>query len=179
MVNPFRCKLLHKKASLAVLSDEANAALFTPDEQRASARHIPWTRTVAERHTTYQERQVDLLPFLSENKNEFVLKPNDEYGGKGIVLGWEADQSQWNAALQSALDEPYIVQRRVSLPKEPYPSLVEGQVHIYDRLIDTNPYIWYGDYVSGCLTRLSTVELLNVTAGGGSVVPTFVIERRS
>jgi len=79
----------------------------------------------------------------------------------------------------SALDEPYIVQRRVSLPKEPYPSLVEGQVHIYDRLIDTNPYIWYGDYVSGCLTRLSTVELLNVTAGGGSVVPTFVIERRS
>ncbi|MBP1703112.1 MAG: hypothetical protein H6Q38_2219 [Chloroflexi bacterium] len=179
MVNPFRCKLLHKKASLAVLSDEANAALFTPDEQRAIARHIPWTRTVAERHTTYQERQVDLLPFLSENKNEFVLKPNDEYGGKGIVLGWEADQSQWNAALQSALDEPYIVQRRVSLPKEPYPSLVEGQVHIYDRLIDTNPYIWYGDYVSGCLTRLSTVELLNVTAGGGSVVPTFVIERRS
>ena len=178
MVNPFRCKLLHKKASLAVLSDEANAALFTANERRAIERHIPWTRRVTERRTIYQGREIDLLPFLSRNKDSFVLKPNDEYGGKGIVLGWEADQSHWEAALQAAREEPYIVHQRVPLPKEAYPSLVEGQVQVYDRLIDTNPYIWDGEYVSGCLTRLSTVELLNVTAGGGSMVPTFLIERR-
>src|SRR6266568_4239367 len=33
MVNPFRCKILHKKASLAVLSDERNADLFTAEER--------------------------------------------------------------------------------------------------------------------------------------------------
>jgi hypothetical protein len=38
MVNPFRCKILHKKASLAVLSDERNADLFSPDEREAIAR---------------------------------------------------------------------------------------------------------------------------------------------
>src|SRR6266581_7076418 len=32
MVNPFRCKILHKKASLAVLSDERNTHLFTSQE---------------------------------------------------------------------------------------------------------------------------------------------------
>ena len=179
MVNPFRCKLLHKKASLAVLSDEANAALFTPTERAAIQRHIPWTRVVSERRTLYENREIDLLPFLSQNKDQFVLKPNDEYGGKGIVLGWEVNQSQWDASLKAALGEPSIVQQRVPLPKEPYPSMVDGQIHIYDRMTDTNPYIWYGNHVSGCLTRLSTVELLNVTAGGGSVVPTFVIEKRN
>ena len=178
MVNPFRCKLLHKKSSLAVLSDEANADLFSPAERRAIASYIPWTRNVIERRTWYNGKQIDLLPFLSNAKDAFVLKPNDEYGGKGIVLGWETGQSQWDAALAAALAEPSIVQERVRIPSEPYPSLVEGRVEIYDRLIDTNPYIWYGDYVSGCLTRLSTAELLNVTAGGGSAVPTFVIERR-
>jgi uncharacterized circularly permuted ATP-grasp superfamily protein len=178
MVNPFRCKLLHKKSSFAVLSDEANASLFSAEERGAIQRYIPWTRNVAERRTSFQGQQVDLLPFLSDHKDEFVLKPNDEYGGKGILLGWETGQSEWEAALKSALTEPYIVQQRVRIPSEPYPSLVEGRVQIYDRLIDTNPYIWYGDYVSGCLTRLSTVELLNVTAGGGSVVPTFVVELR-
>jgi uncharacterized circularly permuted ATP-grasp superfamily protein len=179
MVNPFRCKLLHKKSSFAVLSDEANAWLFSAEERTAVQRYIPWTRNVAERHTSFDGKQVDLLPFLSSRKDEFVLKPNDEYGGKGIVLGWETEQSEWEAALKIALAEPYIVQQRVRIPSEPYPSLVEGRVQIYNRLTDTNPFIWYGDYVSGCLTRLSTVELLNVTAGGGSVVPTFVIERRS
>ena len=33
MVNPPRCKVLHKKASLAVLSDERNRSLFTPEER--------------------------------------------------------------------------------------------------------------------------------------------------
>ena len=33
-----------------------------------------------------------------------------------------------------------------------------------------------GDTIDGCLVRLSKVTLLNVTAGGGSVVPAFVID---
>jgi glutathionylspermidine synthase len=178
MINPFRCKILHKKASLAVLSDETNAHLFTADEQAAIERYIPWTRLLEERLTVYQGEQVDLLPFLAKNKDEFVIKPNDEYGGKGVVLGWEVDSDEWEAALRAALSEPSIVQKRVALPKIPYASWVNGSVEIYDRMIDTNPFIWYGSYVDGCLTRLSTMALLNVTAGGGSTVPTFVIEKR-
>jgi len=178
MVNPFRCKILHKKASLAVLSDEANRHLFSADEAQAIATHVPWTRVVAERRTEYEGREVDLLPFLAEHKDDFVLKPNDEYGGKGIVLGWEATPAAWAAALETALIEPHIVQRKVTLPEEPYPSLVESRVQVFDRMLDTNPYIWQGEYASGCLTRLSTAALLNVTAGGGSTVPTLVIEDR-
>ena len=41
MVNPFRCKILHKKASLAVLSDERNAWLFNMEELAAIDAHIP------------------------------------------------------------------------------------------------------------------------------------------
>jgi hypothetical protein len=178
MINPFRCKILHKKASLAVLSDEANAHFFTAKERAAIDRYIPWTRVLEERHTVYEGERVDLLPFLAKNKDEFVLKPNDEYGGKGVVLGWEVDSDEWEAALKTALVEPSIVQKRVPLPKIPYASWVGDRVEVYDRMIDTNPFIWYGSYVDGCLTRLSTEALLNVTAGGGSTVPTFVIEER-
>jgi hypothetical protein len=178
MVNPFRCKLLHKKASFAVLSDEANAHWFSPEELGAVQRYIPWTRHVKERSTIYQGDSIDLLPYLSQNKDCFVLKPNDEYGGKGIVLGWEVSQSEWEDSLKTALLEPSIVQERVAVPREPFPSLHEGRVQIYDRFTDTNPFVWDGAYLSSFLTRLSTADLLNVTAGGGSVVPTFVIEQR-
>jgi hypothetical protein len=68
--------------------------------------------------------------------------------------------------------------RNIAIPTEPYPSVVNGQLRITDRMLDTAPFIFYGDYVDGCLTRLSTDPLLNVTAGGGSSVPTFVIDRR-
>ena len=66
MVNPFRSKILHKKASLAVLSDEANAHLFTSDDLDAIRRFVPWTRVVRERLTTYGGRPIDLVPFMVE-----------------------------------------------------------------------------------------------------------------
>lgn len=182
MVNPLRCKILHKKASLAVLSDDRNAALFSAEEREAIEQHIPWTRVVEERTTLVPgatHSPVDLLPFIAEHRDQLVLKPNDEYGGKGIVLGWEVDQSGWESAIRSALAEPYIVQQRVALPSEPYPSFVDGKVHVVDRMVDTAPYAAYGAYIDGCLSRLSTAALLNVTAGGGSQTPTFVVEKRS
>jgi hypothetical protein len=178
MVNPFRCKVLHKKASLAVIQDERNSALFEADEQAAIAAYVPWTRRVEERRTVYRGRPVDLVPFILEQRERFVLKPNDEYGGKGVVLGWLADARTWEAAVQSALAEPSIVQERAAVPTEPYPSLRDGRVEITDRQQDTDPYVLYGSYVDGCLTRLSTEPLLNVTAGGGSTVPTFIVAKR-
>jgi hypothetical protein len=204
MVNPPRCKILHKKASLAVLGDERNAGLFSDEQREAIEAHIPWTRVVEERKTLAPKSSkilvpssptatlgfgsdsvesgsselIDLLPFIADNREQLVLKPHDEYGGKGIILGWEVDDAAWDSAIKTALSEPYIVQERVELPTEPYPSLVDGKVHVVDRMVDTAPYVAYGQYVDGCLTRLSTAALLNVTAGGGSQTPTFVAERR-
>jgi hypothetical protein len=179
MVNPVQCKLLHKKTSLAVLSDERNAHLFDASQRRAIAAHIPWTRTVEERHTDYQGRMMDLIPFILASRERLVLKPSDDYGGAGIVLGWEADASAWESAVHTALGRPYIVQERIALPSEPYPSLLQGTVRLDDRMLDTAPFVVHGESVDGCLTRLSTAALLNVTAGGGSTVPTFVVEKRT
>lgn len=178
MVNPFRCKLLYKKASLALLSDEQNAALFSKDETRAIAEHIPWTRVVEERHTTYRGQKIDLIPFILKNRRRMVLKPNDDYGGHGIVLGWLVDDEEWEAAVQKARRSPHVVQEKVKIPTELYPSMVDGALQISEKKLDTAPFIFYGEYVDGCLTRLATDPLLNVTAGGGSSVPTFVVARR-
>jgi len=56
--------------------------------------------------------------------------------------------------------------------------VVDGRVVVADRMLDTAPYVFDGRYVDGCLTRLGTTSLLNVTAGGGSNVPTYLVERR-
>lgn len=178
MVNPFRCKILYKKTSLAVLSDEKNQGLYGRDEQQAINDHIPWTRTVEERLTVHDSRPVDLIPYILRYRERFVLKPSDEYGGKGIVLGWLVDDHEWEQAVLAAMASPHIVQERVEIPWETYPSLVDGRVHLSNRMLDTAPFIFYGEYMDGCLTRLGTDPLLNVTAGGGSSVPTFIIQKR-
>ncbi len=179
MVNPFRCKILHKKASLAVLSDERNDHLYDAEGRAAIRAHVPWTRVVEERRTTYRGDAVDLVPFIADHRERLVLKPNDDYGGAGIVLGWLVDAGEWERAIRTALAAPYIVQEKVRIASEPYPSMVDGRLQIDDRMLDTAPFVCYGTHGVGCLTRLSTSALLNVTAGGGSTVPMFVVEQRS
>lgn len=180
MANPFTCKLVHKKASFALVSDERNAHLFSADEREAVRQHIPWTRNVEERYTLDRHgKKIDLLPWAVDNQERLVLKPNDEYGGKGVLIGWETGSSEWERALEQALAEPSILQERAEIAYEDFPHMTPGgHIEIGERLVDCDPFLFNGDSVGGCLTRLSTVTLLNVTAGGGSVVPSFVVKSR-
>jgi hypothetical protein len=178
MVDSFHCKPLHKKASLAVLSDERNAGLFGAKERAVIARLVPWTRRVEERRTSFGRRKVDLVPFVLASRERLVLKPNDDYGGAGVVLGWTVSDGAWEAATREALSRPYVVQERIELPSETYPTTVNGRLHFGSRIVDVAPYAYDMSRVDGCLSRVSTDPLVNVTAGGGSTVPTFVVEER-
>lgn len=178
MSNAFSAKLMAKKASFALLSDERHSHLFTAAECASIEAHIPWTRRIAERKTMFHGQQIDLLPFIAEHRDQFVLKPNDEYGGKGVIIGWESTPEQWAEVLHYGLTNPYVVQERVRIAYEDFPTVIDGKLNVSERLVDADPFIFYGQTVSGCLTRLSSVTLLNVTAGGGSVVPTFVIHKK-
>jgi hypothetical protein len=177
-VNGFRCKLLFKKASFAVLADERNAKLLSHDEAAAVREFIPWTRVVEERKTEFGGQPIDLVPFALANRTKLVLKPNDDYGGHGIVLGWTVGEAAWEKAMRHALTTPYVVQERVNLPHEVFPSMENGELQFIDRMLDTNPFVAFSQHMDGCLTRISTEALLNVTAGGGSTVPTMVVEPR-
>lgn len=179
LINGFRCKLLHKKASLAVLSDERNQGLFDAEQRQAIAEHVPWTRVLTERRTLHAGQDVDLIPFVLRSRERMVLKPNDEYGGAGVVLGWERDDAGWQRAVQAAIEDGSIVQERIELPTLPYPSLANGELVYGQRIADTAPFAFDGAFVDGCLTRVSTDQLVNVTAGGGSTMATFLVESRA
>ncbi len=177
-VNPFGCKPIHKKAIFAVLTDEDHHALFTDAERAAIKETVPWTRVVREEKTTYEGREIDLLSFMRDPKHRFelVLKPNDEYGGKGVFLGFESSEAEWDAAIAASLKSPYVVQRKVEIGRQPFP-LADPGLPSRDFVVDLDPYLFFGE-VEGFLTRLSGSSLANVTSGGGQV-PAFVVEGKA
>jgi hypothetical protein len=164
VVNSFRAKILHKKMSLALLSDPRYGRLYTTAQRAAIRRHVPWTRKV----------RPELAEEIARRRETLVLKPNDEYGGKGVILGWTVSQSEWEAAIHTATTESYVVQEAVKIPHVPFPVALDGLRYI-DLMVDLDPYLFDGR-VGGFMTRVSAAALLNVTAGAGSVVPTFVVE---
>ncbi|HEY0545944.1 MAG TPA: hypothetical protein VGC91_11250 [Pyrinomonadaceae bacterium] len=178
LVNSFRSKLVHKKAIFAVLTDERHARLFSADEREAIRAHVPWTRKVLAEKTDYFGKEVDLLEFILSNRDRLVLKPNDDYGGHGIYIGWNTDEIAWSEAMRGALTNgDYLVQERVPTAREVFPALKEdGTVEFAEQLVDLDPLLFYGK-VGSAFTRLSYTELANVSSGGG-MVPTYIIDKK-
>ncbi|HLA12567.1 MAG TPA: hypothetical protein VJ023_18415 [Pyrinomonadaceae bacterium] len=179
MVNSFRSKLIHKKALFAVLTDGRRAHLFSHAEQEAIQAHVPWTRTLRMEKSDYRGEEIDLLTFVNENRQRLVVKPNDDYGGHGITIGWNVDEIGWTEALRLALaNGDYLVQERVPTARESFPALrTDGTIEFAEQLVDLDPLLFNGR-VGSAFTRLSSTELANVTSGGG-MVPTFIISERS
>jgi hypothetical protein len=177
MANTFRCKLAHKKAFFAVLTDADNASLFSRQELEIVQAHVPWTRVLDDVETQKGEWRGDLLELVRAWREHLVLKPNDEYGGKGVKLGWEMTDGEWSGNVQSALGDPYgtwVVQERIPVRREIFPQFdALGRVSMNDMLVDFAPFLFRGR-MAGYLTRLSGSGLANVTSGGGQV-PAFVV----
>ena len=128
-------------------------------------KHIPWTRLIKPSVTTFRGSEWDLLSLVREYREEFVLKPNDDYGGHGVFLGWETSAEDWELALRRALDNPYVVQERVVAEKINMPAYSD-RVSLDQLYVDFDPFLFQNE-VEGALIRLSASALLNVTSGGG------------
>ena len=178
MVNSFRSKLIHKKALFAVLTDRRHARLFNESELDAIRAARPWTRIVRDEQSDYHDQQVELLQFIRSNSERLVLKPNDDYGGHGITIGWNANEDEWDRAIQSALaNGDYLVQERVPTARETFPALTnDGRMEFTEQLVDLDPLLFNGK-VGSAFTRLSATELANVSSGGG-MVPTYIISQK-
>jgi Glutathionylspermidine synthase preATP-grasp len=174
LINPFRCKLLHKKASFELLTDESLQHWFTGRELDVIHHCVPWTRLLREGKTIYHGGEIDLVKYIRRHRNNFILKPNDDYGGHGIFFGDRGSESEWEAAIANALNRDYVVQEKLELQTEEFPIFNEREWGLQSMFVDTNPFIFRG-VVDGAMVRLSDSPIVNVTSGGGET-GFFVLE---
>lgn len=167
-VNSLRCKPLHKKAAFELLTDDVDAQVvnFTAEEREVISACVPWTRRVSERTTARGGVRVDLIEHVRGRRESFVIKPNDDYGGRGVVVGARVSQSEWDDALADALGADCVVQEAVELHTEVFPVFTDAAWCFQPMYVDTNPFLFRGR-VEGAMVRLSDSPVVNVTSGGG------------
>ena len=175
VVNSFRSELAHKKAMFGLLTDETLTAKFPAAERKAIRDHVPWTRLVTPSKTTYQDKPIDLLEFILQNREKLALKPNDDYSDLHTYFGWEMDAAEWERALKQASRSPYVVQERVDPVKSVFPLMSFGQLEFREMQVDVHPHAYLGK-VQGCSSWLSTGKAGFSSASG--IVPTFILDTK-
>ena len=167
MVNSFRSKIAHKKAGFAALQDSGYESLFTPEQLDVIRRYTPFTRRVRRGRVAFHGDEIELTDLIRRERERFVLKPNDEYGGRGVRVGWETSATEWDELIEMALKEDlYIVQERAPVRKVGMPVFSTGRLTWEEMTVDFDPFL-FNNKVHGGLARMSATALSNVSSGGG------------
>lgn len=110
----FAGELLGNKRNLAFLSDDANRLRFSPQEMALIERKVPWTRSLRMGPVRWRGQQRDLIQLALERQPDFVLKPSLMHGSVGFTAGWAVSPERWRSELEKALEQPYVIQERVT-----------------------------------------------------------------
>lgn len=110
--------------------------------------------------------------YVLENIEKLVVKPANESGGKGMLVGPHSTKKEQAEFAELIVDNPrnYIAQPTLSLSR--VPTLIDD--HFEGRHVDLRPYILYGKdihVIPGGLTRVALEKgslVVNSSRGGGS-----------
>jgi hypothetical protein len=162
---------LDQKSCWEVFTDpELTGRYFTAEERQVFRRHILWTRVLTDRRTSDGHGEsVELLDYVRREREQLVIKPNRSYGGDGVVIGPSVSQREWEAVIETAVEDTearWVAQQVAPIPvKEFYVVGADGGVHLEPF------YVVLGfapsRYGVAFIARASQKQVVNVAQYGG------------
>ena len=119
LFTPLEGALFASKGSLGLLHDPRVRESLSTAEREVVDRVVPWTRLLADGPWQARGDRAELIDRCRADRAVLVLKPGIGYGGVGTVIGHEATDDAWRAALDNCAGGDYVAQRLVSPAPEP------------------------------------------------------------
>lgn len=135
-----------------------------PSAQRTVIeQHVPWTADLADGPVRRHGRRHDLLELLLRDRNSFILKPADAFGGNGVLVGRETPSRKWEEAVRDKAGTGWVAQEYCRPDNHPVSAFdpASGDVLLLERPHVISPLLFSGAG-TGFLTRFTR-------PGGGAV----------
>ena len=167
LLGEFKTQLVHNKVLFKLLHQEETQKLLTEEERAFVKSHVPYTVDL---------RNADLTEALSQ-KDQWIIKPEDSYGSKGVFAGVSYTQLEWEELVKEHRQDSYILQEF----HNPYRSInidlfynPEAKFEKYSNL--TGLYVYNGK-LKGVFSRASEVEIIS-SQHGERTIPTVLVKEK-
>lgn len=99
LLGDFRTQIVHNKLLFKILHLEETLSLLTKEEQVFVKAHVPMTVSL---DSAFLKKKEEMLKNVYEHKDNWILKPEDSYGSKGVYAGVEyEDKEEWRRLVDS------------------------------------------------------------------------------
>lgn len=153
------------KSLLATLASPEAAELLSADERDFVARHVLWTARLEASRVVRHGEEIDLLAYVADHPDEFVIKPTSEGRGYGVVIGRDCPRDEWRALCRADLETPRVVQDYVEPARLSVVAQGESGLTVRDMYVTLGLATVNGRY-EGVLSRISPSRITNVARQG-------------
>ncbi len=102
IIRPIKSQVIHTKRFFEVLYQPAFRAFLSEEEIAYIDEHVPFTKPLQDKE--------DLNAYISD-KNQYIVKPVDNYASKGVCAGKDFSQEAWEVLLKAKIKEDFIIQK--------------------------------------------------------------------
>ena len=103
LIGDFCTQVIHDKIAFKVLHMDRTKQILTKEQWQYVQDHIPYTVELTEENY----RQSDFL----EEREKWILKPQDSYGAHGIYYGGDLSRKEWEDVLSENRSSGFILQK--------------------------------------------------------------------
>jgi len=156
LIGHFRTQIIHHKALFAILRMKESLDFMSAEEAEFIDKTIPLTFY----HTKNEPMSKDAF----NNKDNWILKPEDLYGSRGVYIGKDLNQDEWENALKETQDKNYLLQVFAQPFKTENIDYNEenAEIRMFNNI--TGLFMYNGK-LQGIYTRISVPSVISPTTG--------------
>ncbi|MGN0165432.1 MAG: glutamate-cysteine ligase family protein [Lachnospiraceae bacterium] len=172
LMGDFRTQIVHNKILFKVLHLKQTMLFLTKKEQMFVKAHVPMTLSL---DSITSGDRTELYEDVMNNKNHWIIKPEDSYGSKGVLAGVECTDEVWKTTVKNNMNGGYILQEFV----EPYRlrniDLLAGNTTWTTTSNLTGLFVYNGQF-SGVYSRVSFEKMISTQYNEMSL-PTMIVDK--
>jgi surfactin synthase thioesterase subunit len=104
------------KSNLSLIRQLAEEGELSKEETKIVISAIPWSVNINNHNVFFEGKKIELIQYISKNKNKFVVKASDSQNGDDVYIGKFLSQLEWDKSIKKAMKQEngmYIVQEYI------------------------------------------------------------------
>ena len=152
MIGSMKSQIMHNKIIFKILYDEDTLEFLTDEERNFIKKHIPYTEEFKGSRSVYEK--------VLKHKDDYILKPKDSYGSKGVYAGKDFTYEDWSKKLDEVFGKDYLFQEFFEPYKIKFVVFEDGKLKIKEFGTITGLFL-YNEKFAGLYTRIGENSIIS------------------
>ena len=166
-IGSFKSQLIHNKIIFKILHDEDTLELLSEEDRNFVKNHIPYTKEFI--------GSEEVFDHVLKNKEKYIMKPLDLNASRGVYVGRDLSDEEWERRLRESFNKDYIYQEFIFPYRRDFALVGQEDISV-EEFGSIVGIFMYGEKFQGLYTRIGQENIISGLASYYTV-PNILVKK--